>query len=70
MPSPLTKQTIAIGPNQPRLPEATAHGPWADWQRHLDAGRIGTRSEQTPEQRARHVRNERVLLGERRVGVW
>ena len=39
----------------------------AAWQRHVDAGRIGTRITQTPEQRIRQYGNELAVLGARVV---
>ena len=35
----------------------------AQWQAHVEAGRIGSGAGTTPEQRARHAWNERALLG-------
>ncbi len=70
MPTPLTKQTILIGPNQPSHREDTAHGPWADWQLHVDAGRIGNNPPADPELTERVLRKERILCGERVIGVW
>lgn len=67
---PTTKQTVPIARNQPSHREDTAHGAWADWQRHVDAGRIGSKPPADPELAERHARNERILCGERVVGVW
>jgi len=70
MPNPLTKQTIPIGLNQPSHRDDTAHGPWANWRRHVDSGRIGNNPSADPERAERHARNERILRGERALGVW
>ena len=34
-----------------------------DWYEHVQAGRIGKRGTQTPEQAERHARNARILKG-------
>lgn len=67
---PITKANVRLGSTQPSHSKDTAHGPWADWQRHVDARRIGNNPPTDPAIRERVLRNERILLGERVVGVW
>lgn len=53
-------------PQHPDLmaePTPSARAACEEWQRHVDAGRIGKRASQTPAQLLRHMRNEEVLLG-------
>ncbi|MCD1621820.1 hypothetical protein [Citromicrobium bathyomarinum] len=53
-------------PQHPDLmggPPLSARVAYEEWQRHVDAGRIGKRALQTPAQLLRHMRNEEVLLG-------
>ncbi|QFT78224.1 hypothetical protein [Erythrobacter sp. THAF29] len=40
------------------------------WERHVDAGRIGSGPSTTPEQLARHARNELILCGPRVPRIW
>tara|TARA_B100000678_G_scaffold278368_1_gene273052 strand:- start:544 stop:735 length:192 start_codon:yes stop_codon:yes gene_type:complete len=44
-------------------PTPSARVAYEEWQRHVDAGRIGKRNTPTPAQLLRHMRNEEVLLG-------
>ena len=44
-------------------PLHTGRDAWAEWERHVDAGRIGLRPQRTFEQRLRMMRNEVALFG-------
>ena len=53
-------------PHHPDLmpgPTPSARVAYEEWQRHVDAGRIGKGPSTTPAQLLRHMRNEEVLLG-------
>jgi len=60
---PITKKTTRLGQNQPSRREDTAHGARWDWQRHVDAGRIGSRPSRPFDLRFRMMRNEIALFG-------
>ncbi|MEE4212157.1 MAG: hypothetical protein V2I43_23170 [Parvularcula sp.] len=59
---------IAREPNVHTQSDAFDH--LCEWQRHVDAGRIGERSATDRKILARHARNELLLLGEYRFPIW
>ena len=63
MPTPLTKQTVRLGSSVPTAAPDLEDPAWRAWQRHVDAGRIGSRATRTFEQRLRLMKNEVALFG-------
>jgi hypothetical protein len=70
MPHPLTKRAIPIGTNPRSCFKDTSYDHQCEWQRHVDAGRIGERPRTDRKILTRHARNELIVLGEYRVPIW
>lgn len=49
---------------------AADHDAVADWLAHVQAGRIGNNPQMSEETRAAILANERVIRGDRRLGIW
>ena len=63
MPTPLTKQIIRLRSSVPTAAPDLEDPAWRAWRRHVDAGRVGSRSSRTFEQRLRLMKNEIALFG-------
>ncbi len=70
MPKSLAQRTIPLSDPFVSDQPHRADPAWAAWQAHVDHGNIGSGAGTTPEQRARHARNDLVLCGPRVPRIW
>ena len=69
-PRPLTRPPLSPWDVHRPLAADDARPAVRAWLAHLDAGRIGTATGPSEAQRARHARNEALLIGHRRGAIW
>ncbi|MBD2841473.1 hypothetical protein [Erythrobacter rubeus] len=62
---PKTSNLPTISQQMRRHTQHEARDHQREWERHVDAGRIGSGSQMTGEQRAQLARNEMILCGYR-----
>ncbi|MBV7266764.1 hypothetical protein [Erythrobacter ani] len=67
---PKTSHLPPISPEPHRHINRDAFDHQREWQRHVDAGRIGGGPSTSPEIRIQHARNEMILLGYRVLPNW